>query len=217
MTSSSLSSVGDLAHCAIEEVDPAACTNIVTWLRGEGSMNAATTSDGVTWALAHSDDGVTWGRFDADHSRWRLSNRLAPHVSPHVQKKTLQELRVFGKNSEFLLWRTDGGLRGRILRDTIPFTRSINGTDPLRPSEERRIIRGDHLNSRQEGFSHITDRTGAEQVIPIEVTAHQLQARCVRLVVRHYWQRDPMTGAVRVGASRLVSLTTETPDDKQVG
>ena len=86
--------------------------------------------------------------------------------------------------------------------------------DPLRTSDERRILRGDTVRSAlRQGFTHITDRAGAEQVIPLTVTADHLQRRLVRLHVRHYWEEDSdedaPTGAVRIAATRLVGLAVE--------
>ncbi|HDH26706.1 MAG TPA: hypothetical protein ENH00_11040 [Actinobacteria bacterium] len=165
------------------------------------------------WALAHCDDGVTWGTFDTDLSSWRLGSEVVPDVSPPIREQTIQELRLFGETGEVLIWRTEEGLRGRILHELIPPADRTDEMDPLRPSDEARILRGDSVRGGSEpGFTRVVDRTGAEQVIPADTTAEQLRKRRVRLQVRHYWEQDPESGAVRIAATRLLKLTTECSD-----
>jgi len=152
---------------------------------------------------------VTWGRYDAAAKAWRLGSHVAPEVSPPIRSETLQELRLFGEGGEVLIWRTDAGLRGRVLYETDPAADRDDESNPLRPSDEPRILRGGFILAQYEnGFTHIGDGTGAEQVLPLAASHEQLRAAQVRLDVRHYFEVDAETGAVRISATRLVGLTT---------
>lgn len=189
----------------LASLDPSTCERYVSWLLGEGNAAAPEEASGLVWALAHCDDGVTWGCYDA--GVWRLGNHVAPEVSPPIRLETLQELRLFGERAEVLVWRTDAGLRGRVLRETDPAADRGDESNPLRPSNESRILRGGSvLAQRRHGFTHIGDGAGAEQVLPLAVSNEQLRAAQVRLDVCHYYEADAETGAVRIAATRLVRL-----------
>lgn len=199
------------AGCVIRPVETDA---YLAWLLGGQQAAIPEDATGLVWALAHCDDGVTWGRYAVpDAPSWNFGNQFFPDVSPAIQRESLQELRIFGKKAEVLIWRTDSGLRGRMLRESDPPADRNDVSDPLRPSDESRIVRGDEcLETPQSGFAHVADRTGAEQVIPLEVSDQQLQKRLIRLCVRHYYEQDRESGAVRIAATRLVDLTTEGAD-----
>ncbi|RAL20664.1 hypothetical protein DL240_15210 [Lujinxingia litoralis] len=131
-----------------------------------------------------------------------------PEVSPPILPGSLLELRVFGDDGELLIWRTDDGLCGRLLKDDEP-ERNTSDIDPLRPSEELRIVRGDRIRGGVgEGFTRVTDAAGAEQVLPIKVDSAQLREGKIRLLVRHYWVQNADNGTVRIAVTRLVKLTT---------
>ena len=198
-----------LTGCHLEALDAAECARHLAWLLGEKEATEPERATGLVWALAHCDDGVTWGRYNAAAKVWRLGNQVAPEVSPPIRPETLQELRLFGETSEVLIWRIDAALRGRILRETDPPADRSDRSNPLRPSpDETRILHGDHVVAQCEhDFSHIGDRTGAEQVLPFAVTDEHLRITRVRLQVRHYYESDAETGAVRIAATRLVKLT----------
>lgn len=198
----------NLAGCTVQPIDVEA---YFTWLLGEPGTDIPKGAAGMVWALAHCDDGVTWGRRNSPGiSNWILGSQLFPDICPTPQRERLQEIRIFSKNAEVLIWRTDVGFRGRVLRESDPPVDRNNGSDPLRPSDEYRIIRGNRLiGIPKSGFSYVADGTGAEQVIPIEVSDQQLEQRSVRLCVRHYYEQDDGTGSVRIAATRLVKLTSE--------
>ncbi|MCG3173132.1 MAG: hypothetical protein GMKNLPBB_01310 [Myxococcota bacterium] len=197
-----------LAGCDLTPLDSPACERYVSWLLGEENAVAPGSATRLAWALAHSGDGVTWGRYDAQKGVWLLGNQAASDVSPPVRAETLQELRLFGDGGEVLIWRTGAGLRGRMLRDTDPAAGCGDEANPLRPSEEWRILRGDRIiKDAGHDFTHIGDGAGAEQVLPLAVSSNeQLRARQVQLAVRHYYESDVHTGAVRIAATRLVTL-----------
>jgi len=185
-----------------------ACERYVSWLLGEENATAPEDASGLVWALAHCDDGVTWGRYDAAARAWRLGDQVAPEVSPPIRPATLQELRLFGERSEVLIWRTDAGLRGRVLSEAAPTADRDDEANPLRPSDESRVLRGTLVVPEcDHGFTRIGDGAGAEQVLPLAASDEQLRAAQVSLDVRHYYEADAETGAVRIAATRLVRLT----------
>lgn len=194
-----------LAGAELETLDSAKCERALAWLLGEESQPPELPG-GLKWALAHCDDGVTWGRWDAAEGRWLLASGVKPDVSPRPARGRLQQLRLFGPEAEVFIWRDGEELLGRVLKDAD----ALPAEDPLRPSKENRILLGDHvLESLPNGFTHVGDRAGQHQVLPLAVGDEQLQTRRARLSVRHYWQQDPESGAVRVAATRLVDVFIE--------
>lgn len=202
------------AGCEIQQLEPNDIEAYVAWLLCEPDAVVPDSASGLKWALAHCDDGVTWGRRTGpDSPGWCFGSQFFLEACPAIRRERLQELRIFGKDAEVLIWRAGVGLRGRVLRESDPRVDRNDPSNPLRPSDECRIIRGDppdrdetHIISKS-GFSQITDRAGAEQVIPIEVSAQQLRKRSVRLCVTHYYEHDDESGSVRIAATRLVNLT----------
>jgi CRISPR-associated protein (TIGR03984 family) len=197
----------NIVGCILSPLDVKACERHLAWLLDHADVGSPNGAAGLFWVLAHCDDGVTWGYYDTDAQSWRFGHQVVPEVSPPIRRETLQELRIFGEPGEVLIWRTVTGLRGRILCETAPLVDCHNESDPLRPSDETRLLRGDRVVAQCEhGFTHVTDQMGAEQVIPMRTTETQLRAGRVRLGVRQYYQQDPETGVVRVAVSRLVNV-----------
>lgn len=187
-----------------------ACEQYCSWLLNEPSTITPNDLLAYDWMLAHGDEGVTWSHYDKAAGVWRRGDQAAPAISPPLRQDTLQEVRIFGEFAEILIWRTQESLLGRILQETFPPTKRNDATNPMCPSDESRILRGDEVHTTYEhSFSHLADRTGAEQVIPLRVSAEDLRKRRVRLRVRHYYQTMNDSGAIRVGATRLVALTVE--------
>ncbi|MCB1058430.1 MAG: hypothetical protein KDD11_23250, partial [Acidobacteria bacterium] len=123
-------------------------------------------SQGLEWLLAYCDDGVVWGRRDSPERAWQLSSSHAPDLCPVIGRANLQQLRLFGKGAEVLLWRSEGGFRGRRLEDGAPVT------GPDRPADETRILVGNRwLKSYPGSFSRVRDADGREQAIPIACEA----------------------------------------------
>ncbi|MCS6954353.1 MAG: CRISPR-associated protein Csx19 [Bryobacterales bacterium] len=192
-----------LAGATLQSLDPRTCSGIVAWVRGEAAAPGIIPDD-LRWALLHSDDGVTWGRFERERNAWRLSDAVKSDLCPPVREEWLQQLRLFGPKSEVLIWREEGGLWGRILLEEVA---RCPLDDVLRPSEESRILLGDHVIAKlPDDFTHVGDRAGLQQVLPLSVSTRDLQARRVRLKVRHYWEQYPASGAVRIAATRLVEV-----------
>jgi CRISPR-associated protein (TIGR03984 family) len=183
--------------CEIEQLDTERCKAWIGYVLGERPQPLPITPP--AWALFHCDDGVTWGYFD--DGTWRLGSQVFPDVSPRLSAISLQELRVFCRAFEVLIWRAQDGYRGRVLRDVEP----SSVLDPLAPDEEERPLLGDRAIEQRGRFTRVGDGTGAEQVLPLRLPQGFMSAR-PRLVLRHYFARDERTGCVRVAASRLVEV-----------
>ncbi len=150
-----------------------------------------TETHGVRFALAHSDSGVTWGYLD-DQGHWKLGAAVDPRLCPLPTARSLHELRLFGNTAEVLIWRGDNELQGRLLADDGTV---FDSSDPLRPMNEGRRLRGECREMR-DGFKRYTDAGGAQHLAP--------ESFPEEFSVRHYFEQDASTGAVRIVATRLV-------------
>ncbi len=188
--------------CRLEPVEEAACRSWLDHVTGAGPPP----DDGhdLRWLLTHCDDGVVWGRRDTDG--WRLSSHPFPDISPLLSDANAQQFRLFGPQSELLVWRTDDGLRGRWL------THAPDGVDDwLRPEEQEYILIGDRvLQKAQQGFTVVGDGRGSRHAVPLECPETEFPARPrrhpLRLSVCHYFTADAQSGIVRIVASRLAGV-----------
>jgi CRISPR-associated protein (TIGR03984 family) len=192
-----------LEGCRIEPLDDKACRAVLQWAAGgepvEGDHDFA-------WLLAHCRDGVTWGRSDGAARSWLTSSSPFPDLCPAITGANLLEMRLFGPERETLIWRTDTGFSGRCLSDE-----PVHGKDsPARPDDrEIRILLGDRLvDGPRDGFTRVGTASGAQQAVPLVCAASDFKdkRRPLRLKVRHYFEQDEQTGAVRVAATRLVHV-----------
>ncbi|WP_129675900.1 CRISPR-associated protein Csx19 [Candidatus Chloroploca sp. Khr17] len=195
-----------LFGCDLLPLDAVACEQYLAWLIGEAGTAEPNALGSARWLLAHSLDGITWGRYERTTQTWLLGHTIAPEISPPLQRQMLLELRIFGAAGEVLIWRTDDGLRGRVLRED---GEAYQRDNPLRPADEERIVLGRHIleTHHTAGFTHVRDGTAKEQVLPLVVSEQDLRSGKVRLVIRNYYEADATTGVVRIAATRLVKLT----------
>lgn len=143
--------------------------------------------------LAHAEDGVIWGK--VENGKLALSSDAFPDVSPLLRPETLRELRLFGENAEWYLWRTDTGWRSRAV---------VDGTgQPAEWFDESCILWGtDSVGQAQLPFTLVTEvDTGIRHAPPLPLNARH----SLRLVMRHYLAQDEQ-GAVYIQLSRLVKL-----------
>jgi len=189
----------------IESFDNDACQAYLNWVIDSVEPNDQNLK-GITWLLAHCHDGVTWGCLHDDQS-WRKSSVFFPALCPCISKSNLLEIRLFGLEQEILIWRTENGFSGRRLFDS-PETEPCG---PCRPDDERMILLGSQvLEKTNDGFTHVRTKSGMEQVFSLEFTDKEYAEGCLPyLMVRHYFEQDDETGAVRVAASRLVNVFKE--------
>lgn len=191
-----------LEGCSIESLDQETCREVIDWIVGGESPAGG---DGLKWLLAHCRDGVTWGRLEGS-SCWRLSSSHFPELCPKVSSDNLLEIRLFGSKEEVMVWWTEEGFLGRRLVD------GLSDNSPTRPDSEIRVLLGDRLEGApKDGFSVVGVADGRRQVVPLECSAADFSGRRspLRLKVRHYFEQNQETGAVRVAASRLVDIFKE--------
>lgn len=143
---------------------------------------------GYIFALAHADDGVIWGR--CDNGRWTWSSGIAP-ASPELRATVLQQLRLFGPDSELFLWRTDAGFAGRTIQD--------GAGEGVECFDEDQLLWGKPDDKPQAGFRLM--REGAQGLLhapPEEI------ATVGKLTTRNYISYDD-DGCAFVQASRLMA------------
>lgn len=194
--------------CTIETLNTEKCDAFVAWV-GKGGR-APDAVEGLRWLLAHCHDGVTWGRLGDDGLLWLVSSAVFPDLCPSISASNLLEMRLFGKEKEVLIWRSEAGFSGRCLSDETG--NPEGGDSPTRPDDETRILLGDRLVDGPKGsFSRTGTASGREQAVPLECTEQDFTGgrQPLRLLVRHYFEQDAETGAVRVAASRLVDVFKE--------
>lgn len=196
--------MNDPAGCTLRPVEHQECRTLIAWALGQGGPPSWL--QGVQWLLAHCDDGVIWGRLESD-GRWRRSSEAFPKESPPLREQTIQQLRIFGLGGEALLWRSDGAFHGRWATEgAAPLD------EALQPQDESYLLLGDRLlGPPQDGFCVLGDATGSRHAAPIECNQAELgqpgQGRYpLHLQVRHYFEQDSESGAVRICMTRLVNL-----------
>jgi CRISPR-associated protein (TIGR03984 family) len=145
------------------------------------------------YLLAHAEDGVIWGKLE--DGRFLLSSDAYPEVSPKLRVDTLRELRLFGKEAEWLLWRTESGWQARLILD--------GEGAPVEYFDESSILWGtDAIGQAHAPFSLVTEAdTGIRHAPPMEFHGRH----SMRLVVRHYLGYDEQN-SVFIKSSRLVNL-----------
>ncbi len=198
----------ELSGCKPENVDASECARWLEWLLGQRAVPPRPTTS--CWLLAHCDDGVTWGL--RNNGTWQLGSSAFPDLCPQVSLDNLIELRLFGDQEELLMWRGDSGLCGRWLIDT-------SGSEcdaSLRPHSEDRVLLGHRHRGfeTRNGFTRVGDGSGREQAVPLVCSAgdfgtEQPPRMPLRLTVKHYFETDSQTGAVRVAASRLMTVRND--------
>ncbi|MBD2139030.1 hypothetical protein H6F32_15955 [Anabaena sp. FACHB-1237] len=86
----------------------------------------------LKYLLAHADDGVIWGKFQHGNGKLITTTepiKLFPECDfPLFREETLQQCRIFGDNSEVIIWKTDEGFKARLIQDdhrTYALTKNI--------------------------------------------------------------------------------------------
>lgn len=186
--------------CQLETLDEVASRSWLDFVLGRGE--APGKLGDRAWLLCHCEDGVTWGRREGDE--WHLGSSCFPDLCPAPSESSILEMRVFSPAAEALIWRTEGGFQGRVLRDAEPGDAAA--PPPDRPDDEERLLLAGRVGEERRGFTRVGDGSGAEQALPLRVTEGP-PSSWPKLRVRHYFARDDRTGSVRVVATRLVEVT----------
>lgn len=160
-------------------------------------------TEGMPWLLVHADDGVIWGG-RTENGTVSLSSEVAaitthyPSTAVELRAKTLHQARVFGRDGELLVWRTDDGFKAR---------KSTDG--PALPAdawEESHLLWGERTMEAG-GFTVLKEgQQGQVHAAPLRVS----EGSRAMLTVRHFVMRDDDDRAVAV-MSRLVNLTAGRP------
>jgi len=183
----------------VEALDNGLC---LSWLRhvlGEEQAPERPALGKPAWVLCHCDDGVTWGV--QRNGNWQLSSTVFPDFYPRPSHVNLQELRIFSREVETLIWRGTKGLRGRTLCDSpVPAV-----SEACAPHDEEHILLGGRIERHKDGFTCVGNGTGARQALPLQVDGEYSLPR-PRIRIRHYFTQAEDTGCVRIVATRLVEL-----------
>ncbi|MCL4216871.1 MAG: hypothetical protein KJ052_07680 [Candidatus Hydrogenedentes bacterium] len=182
--------------CKITPIAAGDAADIISALGGNSPHPAK-------WLLAHCHDGVTWGLW-SDGSGWATGDTAFPEVCPRISSDNLLELRLFDETHELLLWRSKDSFAGRICEETDEAVEEW-----AKPAEELRVILGDRMlapPSRE--FTLVGDGAGARHAVPMTCEEAWFKGGLwpLRLKMRHYFERNEETGAVRAAMSRLVNL-----------
>ncbi|NKQ37376.1 MAG: TIGR03984 family CRISPR-associated protein [Chloroflexi bacterium] len=154
---------------------------------------------GLRYFLAHDDDGVIWGH--VTNGQLKLSGEAFSEVAVPLRALTLQQARLFDEVGELLVWRGDGGWRGRFLDD--------NGVDPDDMLDETHRLWGTASDppGPKDGFTLMRDgKQGLLHAPPVELPDPEPhQNRRAELCIRHHLKYDDQ-GQAYIARSRLVAV-----------
>ncbi|MEH1885197.1 type III-D CRISPR-associated protein Csx19 [Nostoc sp.] len=168
--------------------------NLKTWLESQAKEHQ------LNYLLAHAEDGVIWGRFqDGNLITPTEPVKLFPKCNfPLLRNETLQQCRIFGKNSEVMLWQKHEGFKARLIKD-----------DNIKKEEyitENQILWGTKSESELGEFTLVADgQQGLKHAVPLTGIPFKDNERPLRLTVHHYIDDDD-SGVARIYLSRLVKL-----------
>lgn len=155
---------------------------------------------GANWLLGFFWDGVLWGKRHGQG--WRLASSVLPGAAPVPRRHALLELRLFGPDCEALLWRQNGQLAGRWLRNA---PHAVD-REWLRPARGAYITHGDAVISKAGGFTEVADSAGMRQVLPLELEDADLKRGRPELQFVQYFACDGESGLVQPATARLTDL-----------
>jgi len=155
---------------------------------------------GMPFLLAHAYDGVIWGNLQDSGALVLSSDAFDeaedyPSLAVPLTAKTLQQARLFGPAGELLLWRSDEGLKARLIDD---------GPEPSENTlSERHLLWGESIHRSAGGFTVVVEgQRGITQALPS--TGIPAAGRAA-ISVRHYIDFDDQDQAY-IAMSRLVDF-----------
>lgn len=161
------------------------------WLEKQAEDNQ------LNYLLAHADDGVIWGKFK--DGELITANSVFPQF-PKLHPDTLQQCRIFGDQSEVMIWKIDGGFKARLIQD------NNLKKDDYDYIPEDQILWGTQKEQEKDGFTLVSDRKqGLRHAVPLTDISFKNNERPLRLTVHHYINEDD-SGVARIYLSRLVKV-----------
>lgn len=167
------------------------CTfRVVTPLKSDQELQDwLTKQTDYRFALAHADDGVIWGYFEND--AWHWSGQAFPTLLPVINFTRLQQLRLFGRDGEVLLWRADSELCGRVIVD--------EGDEAVKYFDEAQLLWGTAEGEPVDGFKTMREGSqGLRHAPPSAIADFGM------LATRNYIAYD-MDNCAYIKASRLTT------------
>ena len=181
--------------------------SLYDWLQAKAKQYQ---QDQLQYLLAHAEDGVIWGIFDKDGNLstanpskdlFLNSEELFPKYKlPILRSPTLQQCRIFGENSEVMLWKVGQNWKARSIEDG-----HLSKDDYIC---EEQILWGTQPEEQpKNGFTLVSDGSqGLKHAVPLTgINFKGKDSRPLRLKVRHYIDYDE-SGVARIYLSRLVNL-----------
>jgi CRISPR-associated protein (TIGR03984 family) len=155
----------------------------------------------LNYLLAHAEDGVIWGRFDSGKLTTAEQIFHQPEFNvdfPSLRVFTLQQCRIFGKNTEVMLWKvSQDDWKARSIEDKY-----LSEEDYI---SENQILWGTKAEKESNGFTLVSDGSqGLKHAVPLSGSFKGKDSRFLRLKVHHYIHYDD--GVARIYLSRLVNL-----------
>ncbi|HBE19304.1 MAG TPA: TIGR03984 family CRISPR-associated protein [Cyanobacteria bacterium UBA11149] len=160
-------------------------------------LNKQAKEHGLKYLLAHAEDGVIWGHFKDGEL---VTSGDVFSQCAKLRSHTLQQCRIFGENSEVMLWKVGQNWKARSIEDGhlskddyIPEDQILWGTQSEgQPKQDFTLV-----SDGSQGLKHAVPLTG--------MTFKGKDSRPLRLQVRHYIDYDE-SGVARIYLSRLVNL-----------
>ncbi len=177
--------------CTEISVDDIA-SNFLGWLHKNAKNNE------LIHLLAHAEDGVIWGHFK--DGNLETSGDVFSQQCARLRLSTLQQCRIFGDNTEVMLWKVGQNWKARSIKDGhlsdkdyIPEDQILWGTQSEgQPKQDFTLV-----SDGSQGLKHAVPLTG--------INFKGKDSRPLRLKVRHYIDYD-QDGVARIYLSRLVKL-----------
>lgn len=167
------------------------------------------------WMLVHTTEGVIWGVVQG--GQLLLSSDVGAFPAPGLglSWETLLQLRLFGADSELLLWRGAAlDDSGAPVGERWQWRRYTDGVasagETVAFLTERYLLWGNRTLAARAPFTQVVEgQQGIVHAPPIRRSPRERQR--TSLEVRHYLERNPTSGVISVGDSRLVRILEPAP------
>lgn len=168
-------------------MDDAPKHDVLSWLNQKANA--------YKYLLAFCDEGVIWGRVEKGEIVFPDGS-----VQPRFLDLTLQEVRLFGKDGELYLWKTEDGFHAR----SIQIGKNAEASMWDYQHDEQYYLWGHKVPDKDmgNGFTPLEEgKQGMKHVVPVEVN----NFKDLKLAVRHFLTQEGFE-PLRVVTSRLVDI-----------